>query len=139
MSHLLNHTTDKPYCGHEIAEAFKGLYVSDNLKNVTCAECISVYSNNNGMTEFYTARHYDTKSINSHSERTYYFVGYAFILSRELDTYGKPFTLMRFAGGRPLAKGIKVDGKEFWGYGYSWKQAEKKLSDFLTEAWEIFE
>lgn len=89
------------------------------------------------IVEIKSERHYDYKSINRHSTRTYEWKGCRFYLDRTLDGCPPFFHLYRFEHGKPLAVSFMNNGQEFWGEGWTWRQAEKEMTRLLKSDWNL--
>ena len=68
-------------------------------------------------------RHSIRNYVNNHNER--------FSLDREVDQEPKMFTLWYYMGHDILGRRLKVGGEDYWGHGWSWKQAERLMREFL--------
>lgn len=78
---------------------------------------------------------HDERAINKHSTRTYTDEdGNLYKLDRTLD--GVPPFFAAYGPYSPDFKGILprllIDGKEYWGDGISWNQAEKILKEAIS-------
>ena len=79
------------------------------------------------LNEIKSERHYDYKSINRHSTRTYEWQGVRVYLDRTLDGALPFFHAYRFDYGKSVAVSFKSNGAEYWGEGWTWRKAEEEL------------
>jgi len=91
------------------------------------------------MKEIKSEHRYYYKSINKHSTRTYEWQGVKFYLDRTLDGCPPFFTVYLFEESRTLATHLSnEEGKEYWGDGWTWAQAEKEMEKIvILNTWRI--
>lgn len=74
----------------------------------------------------------DEHAINKHSTRTYEHEGKKYVLNRNLSGVPPFYSLNLIPKKDGIMPTIKVNGKEYWGDGWSWSKAVAAAKEVIT-------